>query len=189
MDDENLLWRAQTYALLASFLSSPPSQELLNHVIKIDVTEPTSPMGKQWLTLINAARMIKAEDIVDEYQTLFIGVTHGELIPYGSYYQTGFLMEEPLAILRTDLGQLGLERQEDVAEPEDHAAAMCDVMRLILIAEGTPVVTADVFFTRHLQPWLHRFFDDMSKNSNANFYKSLGLFGSKFMQLEQGLFA
>ncbi len=189
MNDENQLWRAQTYALLASLLSSPPSQDLLDHLVNIEVTEPTSPMGEQWLTLINAARTIRADDIVDEYQTLFIGVTHGELIPYGSYYQTGFLMEEPLAILRTDLAQLGLERKEDVSEPEDHASALCDVMRLILIAEGTPVVTADVFFQRHIEPWLSRFFDDMSKNSNANFYKSLGQFGSKFMQLEQALFS
>ncbi|MDH5592578.1 MAG: molecular chaperone TorD family protein, partial [Gammaproteobacteria bacterium] len=114
-------------------------------------------------------------------------VTHGELMPYGSYYQTGFLMEEPLANLRTDLARLGLERQDDTAEPEDHVAAQCDVMRLILMAEGTPVVTADEFFKRHLKPWVVRFFQDLSHADNAQFYRAVGQFGSVFLELETGL--
>ena len=52
---------------------------------------------------------------------LFIGVGRGELLPYASYYLTGFLHERPLARLREDLAALGIERAEGVAEPEDHA--------------------------------------------------------------------
>ncbi len=38
-----------------------------------------------------------------EFFNLFIGVGRGELLPYGSYYLTGFLHERPLARLREDL--------------------------------------------------------------------------------------
>lgn len=185
MTDENTLWRAQTYALLATLLHAVPTEELLTNLAALDIVEPDSPMGKQWLQLRDAAKMVDFDSLVDEYQALFIGVTHGELIPYGSYYQTGFLMEEPVALLRTDLAKLGLERQENVTEPEDHIAAECDVMRLILMAEGTPIVSAQQFFQRHLAPWAGKFFADMVNASNANFYVSVGLLGRNFFELEE----
>jgi len=188
MADENTLWRAQTYALLATLLVAAPDQLLLDNLAAIDVTEPESPMGKLWLQLISAAKKVEVSAVDDEYQNLFIGVTHGELIPYGSYYQTGFLMEEPLAELRTDLAKLGLEKQEGTAEPEDHAAAQCDVMRLILMAEGTPIVTAEDFFKHHLKPWMARFFDDMANLQQAKFYQVVGQFGAGFIKLETALF-
>jgi len=188
MTEENKVWRTQTYALLARLLSAAPDESLLENLIAIDVTEPDSPMGKQWFQLIAAAKQIDIAVVEDEYQSLFIGVTRGELMPYGSYYQTGFLMEEPLALLRTDLFRLGLERQDGTTEPEDHIAAQCDVMRLLLTAEGTPVVTADEFFNQHLKPWVLRFFSDLTQADNAQFYRSIGLFGEQFMTMEMGLF-
>lgn len=189
MADENTLWRAQTYALLATLLSAAPDQNLLDNLANIEITEPESPMGEQWVKLIGMAQYVKAADLEQEFQTLFIGVTHGELIPYGSYYQTGFLMEEPLAELRTDLAKLGLVRQQEICEPEDHVAAQCDVMRLILMAEGTPIVSAAEFFQKHLSPWMSRFFDDMTKVESAHFYRTLGSFGEKFIQLEKQILA
>ena len=52
---------------------------------------------------------------------------------HGSWYLTGFLMEKPLAVLRDDLTALGLARRDSCGEPEDHLAALCDVMRALLI--------------------------------------------------------
>ena len=52
-----------------------------------------------------------------------IGLGRGELLPFGSWYQTGFLMERPLGYLRDDLSRLGYQREEGVHEPEDHVAA------------------------------------------------------------------
>jgi TorA maturation chaperone TorD len=188
MAEGNILWRAQTYALLARLLSTAPDKQLLENIAAIEVTEPKSPMGQCWLELIKAAKEADLEAVCDEYQNLFIGVTHGELMPYGSYYQTGFLMEEPLAVLRTDLSRLGLERQDDTAEPEDHISAQCDVMRLILMAEGTPVVTAEQFFTTHLKPWIANFFSDLQQAKQAQFFKTVGLFGETFIKLETNLY-
>lgn len=184
MSEDNKLWRAQTYALLASLLAQAPNQTLLGHIINIEVTEPESPMGKQWLQLINAAKKVDVAELEQEYQTIFIGVTHGELVPYGSYYQTGFLMEEPLAELRTDLAKLGLTRQDDTAEPEDHIAAQCEVMRLILMAEGTPIVTDKEFFTHHLQPWVVNFFTDLKACKLSEFYQEVARLGNVFMKME-----
>jgi TorA maturation chaperone TorD len=188
MEDENTLWRAQAYALLATLLAAAPAQLLLDNVAAIEVTDPESPMGKLWLKLISSAKNVDLSTVYAEYQDLFIGVTHGELIPYGSYYQTGFLMEEPLAELRTDLARLGLEKQDDTTEPEDHAAAQCDVMRLLLMAEGTPIVSAEDFFKHHLNPWMAHFFDDMVKAKHAEFYQIVGQFGAGFITLESALF-
>lgn len=188
MVDENEIWRAQTYALLARLLSAAPDEALIDSLMAIDVTEPESPMGKQWVKLLSAAKQLDISAVEEEFQSLYIGVIHGEIIPYGSYYQTGFLMEEPLALLRTDLSLLGLERQNDTAEPEDHIAAQCDVMRLILAAEGTPVVSAESFFNKHLKPWVIRFFIDVTKAKHAQFYRTVGLFGEQFMNLETNLY-
>ena len=189
MADENTLWRAQTYALLAHLIAEAPTQALLDNLTEIEVTEPESPMGKQWFNLIAAAKEADASAVNDEYQALFIGVTHGELIPYGSFYITGFLMEEPLAELRTDLAKLGLEKKQDTAEPEDHAAAQCDVMRLLLTAEGTPIVSASEFFNHHIKPWMERFFNDMNSAESAQFYRAIGRFGASFIDLETKLFS
>ncbi len=184
MADENQLWRAQTYALLATLFVKAPDQVLLDNISSIELTEPDSPMGKQWRALINACQEANPETLRIEFHDLFIGITHGELLPYGSYYQTGFLMEEPLAELRTDLAKLGLERQQQTKEPEDHIAALCDVMRLILVAEGTPIVTAEQFFIAHIKPWYEAFCDDLMKAKSASFYKVVAEFAKVFMAME-----
>ncbi len=182
--EDDTLWRSQTYALLARLFISAPDRALLENLARLDIAEPDSPMGQAWTILNRAAQSADINALPEEYHTVFIGVTHGELIPYGSYYQTGFLMEEPLVVLRQDLARLGLERQDDKAEPEDHIAAVCDVMRLILQMEGTPVITAAQFFTQHLQPWVLRFCQDLATAKSAHFYQAVGQFATVFFELE-----
>jgi TorA maturation chaperone TorD len=180
-------WRAQHYALLATLLASPPEQSLLDHIAAVEVTEPESTMGKAWQQLCEAASSAQTEQVKQEFHALFIGLTQGEVVPYGSFYQTGFLHEEPLARLRHDLSQLGLERQQDKKEPEDHIAGEFDVMRLILTAQGTPVVDAPTFFRRHILPWAEAFFADLAVAGSANFYRELADFGANFIKLETQL--
>ncbi|NQY26081.1 MAG: molecular chaperone TorD family protein [Piscirickettsiaceae bacterium] len=188
MSDENTVWRSQTYALLARLLSSPPDQNLLDNIAALEITEAESPMGKLWLLLKNSVKQADVVVIDEEYQRVFIGVTHGEIIPYSSYYQTGFLMEEPLAELRTSLAKLGLVRQKETTEPEDHVAAECDVMRLILDAEGTPVISDKEFFIQHLKPWFAKFFQDLSQIDKTSFYSIVGQFGAGFINLEMSVY-
>jgi TorA maturation chaperone TorD len=181
-------WRAQVYALLATLLSAPPEQPLLDNIKQLQVTEPDSSLGQAWQQLKQAAAEADVAAVSQEYHALFIGLTQGELLPYGSYYQTGFLHEEPLAELRQDLGLLGLERQQDKREPEDHIAAEMDVMRLILTAQGTPVVDAKTFFNRHISPWAQRFFNELEKSGSANFYRGVAGLGHAFINSEMQQF-
>lgn len=181
---EQDVWRAQHYALLATLLAAPPAQSLLENIAAVEISDPESEMGRAWLQLKQAAGAAEAGALKQEFDDLFIGLTQGEVIPYGSYYQTGFLHEKPLAKLRQDLALLGLGRQQDRKEPEDHIAAECDVMRLILTAQGTPVVDASTFFSRHISPWANQFFDDLAKADSASFYRRLAHFGAVFMQSE-----
>lgn len=177
-------WRAQHYALLATLLSAPPQQNLLDNIAQVEVTEPHAPMAQSWQSLKTAAAEADPVAINEEYHALFIGLTQGELVPYGSFYQTGFLHEKPLARLRDDLAMLGLERQQDKKEPEDHIAAEFDVMRLILSAQGTPVVDAQTFFSRHISPWAEKFFADLAVAENAFFYRAVAGFAQQFIKLE-----
>ena len=79
---------------------------------KDDLTAAISMLGL-------AARTCEPADVREEYFNLFIGLGRGELVPYGSWYQTGFLMEKPLGVLRDDLRTLDQARPtEQVASPE-----------------------------------------------------------------------
>ncbi len=105
-------------------------------------------------------------------------------MPFASWYQTGFLMEKPLAVLREDLAALGFERQSDTHEPEDHVAALCEVMA-ILISDGQDLSRQAEFFNAHLAPWLDHFFSDLSTAKNAVFYRAVGRLGRAFIEFER----
>lgn len=182
---EEQRYRAGAYGLLASLLRTPPGVEVLSQAVAL----PARAEGKDEMTvsismLGLAARTTTESAVNDEYHALFIGLGRGELVPYGSWYLTGFLMEKPLSLLRDDLVALGFERSAQTREPEDHVAALCEVMAL-LIAEGRSLERQSRFFETHMSPWIGRFFQDLSTADNAVFYRAVGRFGSAFTNLEQ----
>ncbi|HHB11839.1 MAG TPA: molecular chaperone, partial [Chromatiales bacterium] len=129
------------------------------------------------------------QSLDDEYHALFIGVGRGETVPYASWYLTGLLMEKPLALLRRDLARLGIERSPEVCEPEDHAGALCESMALLV---DDPDVVADTergFFETHIDPWLGRFFEDLSRAPSARFYAPVAVLGQRFLALERRYFS
>ena len=141
-------------------------------------------LGAAWHALETAAQRADVDAVDDEYHDLFIGVGRGELIPYSSWYQTGFVMDKPLAALRTDLAALGFERQDDVKEPEDHAAALLETMALIVASPEHGVEVQRRFFDRHVSPWMRTFFADLQTAGSARFYRAVGQFGEQFMKFE-----
>ena len=182
---EEQLYRGGAYNLLATLLRTSPGGEALSQTAAL----PQDAEGKDELTIAIsmlglAARTTTEGAVNDEYHALFIGLGRGELVPYGSWYLTGFLMERPLSLLRDDLVELGFERNEQTREPEDHVAALCEVMAL-LISEGQPLDRQSRFFETHLLPWMGRFFRDLSTADNAVFYRAVGRFGVAFAELEQ----
>ena len=118
--------RSREYALLSTLLARAPDQPLLERLA--DLRGDASPLGRAHAAVAEAAGHTSAVHVEREYFDLFIGLGRGELLPYGSYYLTGFLHDRPLARLRQDLVRLGIERAAGQAEPEDHAAILCEVM-------------------------------------------------------------
>ena len=111
--DPEILWRVNTYRLLARLLATPVDQKLLQtlETVNLENEDKTSAITKALNNLSLAVQSNTLEQLADQYHALFIGITRGELLPYGSYYLTGFLMEKPLALLRDDLHKLGFQRQ------------------------------------------------------------------------------
>ena len=187
--DEELL-RARIYGLLARLLAAPPDAPLLTSLTAL--TGDDSELGRAFTALAEAAGAAAPAGVAEEYHDLFIGLTRGELLPYGSYYLTGFLNEKPLAELRDALAGLGIARAADVKEPEDHVAALCEVMAgLIAGAYGSPqpLAVQRSFFETHMAPWVGRFFADLEGAEAAVFYAAVGMLGRRFVEIESAAFA
>jgi TorA maturation chaperone TorD len=189
--DENQQYRAGAYRLLASLLRMPPDEPMLEHVKSLSEIESGSDELSVALQMLGlAARHCDAVSIDDEFHALFIGLGRGELVPYGSWYLTGYLMEKPLGILREDLALLGYERNEDTREPEDHIAALAEVMSLMIDEQaqgvaGDELALQQQFFAAHVGNWAGQFFEDMTNASSAVFYRSVGRLGSAFIGFEK----
>jgi TorA maturation chaperone TorD len=179
------LERARLFALLGRLLSDAPDAALLARLAALEAAGGT-PLGEALAGLAAAAGKTRAERVAREFFDLFIGVGRGELLPYASYYRTGFLHERPLAELRGDLARLGIRRAEGVAEPEDHIAFLCETVAGLLEGrfQGGPDAAAELF-ARHLLPWAGRFFADLGAAEAARFYRAVGALGRVVMEIEQ----
>jgi TorA maturation chaperone TorD len=180
--------RAQEYSLLSALLARAPDRALLERLATL--RGDASPLGLAHAALAEAASRTTSERVEREYFDLFIGLGRGELLPYGSYYLTGFLHERPLARLRKDLDKLGIERAAGQAEPEDHAAILCEIMAGLVSGRfQTPPGADRELFEAHLAPWIGRFFADLEQAESANFYRGVGALGRSFVNIETEAFA
>jgi TorA maturation chaperone TorD len=180
--------RAQEYALLALLLARAPDDAFLQRLAELQVD--ASPLGLAHAGLADAARASDAEKVGREYFDLFIGLGRGELLPYGSYYLTGFLHERPLARLRGDLAAIGIARAEDNPEPEDHAAILCEIMSGVIGgAFAAPPGTDRVLFEKHMVSWIGRLFADLERAEAAKFYRAVGTVGRVFTEIETQAYA
>jgi TorA maturation chaperone TorD/DNA-binding transcriptional regulator YdaS (Cro superfamily) len=180
--------RAQEYALLSVLLARAPDAALLERLAAL--RGDPSPLGVAHAALAEAAQSTNVERVEREYFDLFIGLGRGELLPYGSYYLTGFLHERPLARLRARLEKLAIERTAGQAEPEDHAAILCEIMAGLTSRRfGAPAGSDREMFEQHLAPWIGRFFADLEQAEAADFYRRVGTLGRVFMEIETEAFA
>lgn len=186
--DETDVARAQEYALLSTLLSRAPDATFLKKLSAL--RGDASPLGVAHIGLAEAAGQTSVERVEREFFNLFIGLGRGELLPYGSYYLTGFLHERPLARLRADLAQLGIERVEGNYEPEDRAATLCEIMAGLVSGDlpGQDGADRDIF-EKHLAPWIGRFFADLECIEQAPFYRHVGTVGRLFIEIEKEAFA
>jgi TorA maturation chaperone TorD len=182
--------RADLYGLLAGLFYSPPSQELLDAIASA-ASEGSGVLHDAWIELAAACRKADAGVLREEYESLFIGVGKPELMLYGSYYLSGFLMEKPLAALRTDLARLGLERPADVPESEDHIALLFEVMRYLIAGDDPTVANIAAqkeFFGTHIQSWAAQMCEAVEAHPHAGFYRLVATLAKRFLEVEMQAF-
>ncbi|WIG67364.1 molecular chaperone [Photobacterium damselae] len=188
--NQDAILRIEIYNLLAHLLRQSPSQDVLDWLADLDVEGTNDPhqssMVAAWPLLKLAAQKATPIAVAEEYQDLFIGIGRGDVVPYGSWYLTGSLMEMPLAHLRSDLKQLGYERNESVKEPEDHIAALLEVMAMLV--EGGDEHLQRTFFNRHLAPWCEKVSTDIKTAKSAVFYTAVGELALQFLTVEKTRF-
>lgn len=173
------------YSLLARLLGGAPDSDFLASLRALE--GDATKLGQAVRTLAQVARRSELKEIEREHFDLFIGVGEAELLPYASYYLTGFLHDRPLARLRQDMAELGIARREGVSEPEDHIASLCEMMAgLIGGAFGEPadLATQRRFFDSHIACWAPRFFEDLQASPTARFFMPVGTIGSLFLNIE-----
>lgn len=182
--------RAQMYQLLAGLLGSPPSNDLLRGLATLQGDD--TPIGTATRNLAALAQRTTPDAAEREFNNLFVGIGRGELLPYASYYLTGFLNEKPLATLRSDLMARGIKARDSVKEPEDHMGTLCEIMAGVIADEfpcdsGLPSQKA--FFDAHLVKWAALFFSDLEEAQNSVFYAPVGSLGRAFMAVEADAFS
>ncbi len=177
--------RSRVYTLLAQLFADVPAPQLIAPLAAIDATDESGPLAEAWERLASAAADADPEALDIEYHALFIGLGRGEVMPFGSWYQSGFLMGRPLVQLREDLRAFGLEREDGVHEPEDHIAALFESMALLSGPDGEPLARQRAFFNAHLASWVERFMQDLQQAGSAHFYRAVGAFGERFMVTEK----
>lgn len=173
--------RADIYRLLATLLRQAPDTELLNWLTELAIEQDGSRLAECWRSLAVAAKNTDAERLQRAHFRHLVGVIQGEVVPYASWYRNGELMEAALVALRQDLKVLGFERSEHTRDPEDHLAALCEVMAMLIDAESAE---QSYFFSQHVAPWAASCFADLGQVDTA-FYAALGQLGSAFMESEQ----
>jgi TorA maturation chaperone TorD len=186
--DEDRL-RAELYDFVGLMMARPPEAELLARTAAL--SGDSGPLGRAVTDLAARAARTTEAAAEREYTRLFIGIGRGELLPYASYYMTGFLNEKPLAKLRQDMARLGIARAEEVSEPEDHVASLCEMMAgLILGRFGAPAPqeAQREFFAKHLAPWAGHLFADMEGAQSADLYAGIGAVGRAFIDIEREAF-
>jgi TorA maturation chaperone TorD len=185
--DELDLARAQEYALLSALLLRSPDAPMLARLALL--RGDASQLGRAHAALGMAAARTDAARAAQEHYLLFTGLGRGELLPYASYYLTGFLHGRPLSNLRQTLRRIGVERFDGQSEPEDHAAILLEIMAALASgAIAAPAGTDREIFDDHLGPWITRFFSDLEKAASAEFYASVGTFGRTFVEIERQSF-
>lgn len=182
--------RADLYNFLGVLLSGPPDQMLLDQTAALDGDD--SKLGRAITQLARVAAVSRPKGVRSEYNALFIGLGRGELLPFASYYLTGFLNEKPLAALRRDMAAHGIARAPNVFEPEDNIASLMEMMAGLIVGRfaGAPATLGRQkdFFNAHIGPWAGHFFADLEAAKNSVLYASVGAVGRALMEIEREAF-
>lgn len=181
--------RANFYALLSRLFFAPADAGLLTALGSADELEAEDEtLATQWRELCAAAAGADADELRDEYETTFIGTGRALITLYASAYSIQYSNEVPLAALRGELAQLGLARRSGTGEPEDHIAALCDVMRHLIAEQQLDLATQKRFFENWIGPNFGPLCAAIERGELGAFYKATGRLAKTFFSLEQSAF-
>ncbi len=181
--------RADLYNYLGVILAGPPDQLLLDQTAGLSGDD--TALGQAINGLARVAKISKPKAVRSEFNALFIGLGRGELLPFASYYLTGFLNEKPLANLRRTMADFGMTRAENVFEPEDNIASLMEMMAGMIVGRFGRVATLaeqQTFFNAHIGTWASHYFSDLQGAKSSILYASVGAVGQAFMDIEKEAF-
>ena len=186
--------RADFYALLATVFYRAPDEGLLRAMMHSagpkaePAGEAADELAKTWAALAAASGVVSHDAVQEEYEAVFVGVGRPPVMLFGSFYLSGFMNEKPLAELRSDLIALGFARDPEVREPEDHLAALCDVMRALILGDVADVPASIEqqrrFFAKHMQPWVAQCCSAITQSEKTNYYRRVAAFAQAFFEIE-----
>jgi TorA maturation chaperone TorD len=188
ISDEDVL-RANLYRMLAHILKAPPQKSDLE--LLAGLSGDGTRLGEAVGGMAHLARRTSPEAARREYHNLFIGLERGELVPYGSHYRSGFHEDHPLVQIRADMARHGIALAPELAQAEDHIAALCDIMAGLILGIGEEPASLDdqkTFFKSHIAMWAKHFFTDLEAARSSVFYAAVGKVGAVFMDIEEAAF-
>jgi len=183
--------RADCYAVLARLYADPPDAAFLAALGAAPrlPSDDVAGLGSAWNRLLDASLAMDADAAKQEYDDLFVGVGRSEANLHGSHWRTGFMMEKPLAELRGELSRLGIARKGAATMVEDHLAALCETMRLLIGGSAefraVPLGVQRNFFEMHVLPWIFDCCGAIEQCSLANYYRRVAEFTRLFMAVER----
>ena len=183
--------RADCYAVLARLFADAPDRAFLDALggAARHPHDDGMPLTTAWNRLVDASLAMDADAARQEYDDLFVGVGKSEVDLHASHWHSDAHAEKPLVTLRSDLAALGLARKGESAMFEDHFAALCESMRLLIAGDverrSVPVGVQRNFFQKHLLPWVFECCAAIEQCSLANYYVRVAEFSSLFMAVER----
>ena len=192
--------RANFYALLSRLYAAPPDAALLQSItdageLPAAAEGPAAELVSAWRMLGAASATMDPEAAADEYQILFVGVGKSEVSLHASSYLPS-AGTSPLADIRGTLARLELARRPGVNLYEDHLAAVCETMRVLIAgfdgAEAAPphsLADQREFFGMHVAPWVFACCNAIRACPIANYYRRVAELTELFMAIERDSFA
>jgi TorA maturation chaperone TorD len=187
--------RADLYALVARLFAAAPDRAFLDVLGAAPELpeDPEAPLAAPYNALLRASRAMDADAADQEYTDLFIGVGKSEVNLHASHWQSGFMMDKPLAELRAELAELGIARRERTGMLEDHLAVIAETMRMLVAGgEGrapSPLAVQRRFFDAWVASWAFDCCDAISACPLANYYRRASEFARVFLAIERDSFA
>lgn len=177
--------RADLYGLLARLFYAPPDAALLK---AIAAQSMDGELAAAWAGLAQAAALADPEAVREEYDEAFIGTGKAPVTLYTTAYVIKYSGETPLATLRGELARLGLARRPQAREPEDHIAALCEVMRHLVAKQEIELEEQRRFFNRWIAPAAEPLCAAIERSDKTRFYKHVTALAKCFFALEQTAF-